>query len=294
MELLQLHYFCDSAKYESFAKVAQKYMVPTPSVASSIKRLEKELNCQLFDRYPNQIALNKNGQKLLNILAPAIEKIDSIPLLLSESLQDGREINILIRAMTNEITHCIFEYKKRHPEVNINITLNHPEEDYHNYHLVIDEKSDIYNDYDQYDVSETELILLVPKGHPLGKDKVNNSDLHNKTFVYPAKGSAVHRASDQFFARVGVTPNVAFYCDDLSIYKKSILAGIGIGIGRRHAYTSPVSKDFDVVQVPWFVSQILSIYYKPQDLFGNVKHFFDFIAYKDFFLKEEFPYIALS
>ena len=49
MELLQLRYFFDSAKTESFAKTAEKYMVPASSVSASVKRLEKELGCKLFE-----------------------------------------------------------------------------------------------------------------------------------------------------------------------------------------------------------------------------------------------------
>ena len=50
MELLQLRYFFDSAKNEHFAKTAEKYWVPASSVSASIKRLEEELGCKLFDR----------------------------------------------------------------------------------------------------------------------------------------------------------------------------------------------------------------------------------------------------
>ena len=44
MEMLQLRYFYESAQNESFAKTAEKYMVPTTSVSASVKRLEKEQN----------------------------------------------------------------------------------------------------------------------------------------------------------------------------------------------------------------------------------------------------------
>ena len=48
MEMLQLRYFYDSARTESFSKTAKKYMVPVSSVSASIKRLEKELDTELF------------------------------------------------------------------------------------------------------------------------------------------------------------------------------------------------------------------------------------------------------
>ena len=64
MDLLQLRYFFESAKNGSFSKTAKKYMVPLTSVSASIRRLEKELDCTLFDRTSNRVSLNANGRKL--------------------------------------------------------------------------------------------------------------------------------------------------------------------------------------------------------------------------------------
>ena len=48
MELLQLRYFYESAKNQSFSKTSEKYMVPLSSVSASIKRLEQEIKTDLF------------------------------------------------------------------------------------------------------------------------------------------------------------------------------------------------------------------------------------------------------
>ena len=61
MEFLQLRYFYESAKNESFALTAKKHMVPTSSVSASVKRLENELGTKLFDRSSNRITLNEKG-----------------------------------------------------------------------------------------------------------------------------------------------------------------------------------------------------------------------------------------
>ena len=72
MELLQLRYFYESACHESITKTAERYMVPPSSVSLSIKRLEQELGCPLFDRTGNRIRLNDNGRTLQNALATAL------------------------------------------------------------------------------------------------------------------------------------------------------------------------------------------------------------------------------
>ena len=64
MEMLQLRYFYESAKSQNFTITAQKYLVPVSAVSSSVKRLEKELGCQLFEREANRIRLNDSGRLL--------------------------------------------------------------------------------------------------------------------------------------------------------------------------------------------------------------------------------------
>ena len=43
MEILQLRYFFESAKNESFTKTAEKFMVPPSSVSASVRLLENSL-----------------------------------------------------------------------------------------------------------------------------------------------------------------------------------------------------------------------------------------------------------
>ncbi len=96
MEILQLRYFFESARNQSFAKTAEKYMVPLTSVSASIKRLEKELNCKLFDRHCNHIVLNENGIKLQNSLCMIFDELDKVVHSLSKKkIQTNRKLKYL-------------------------------------------------------------------------------------------------------------------------------------------------------------------------------------------------------
>ena len=63
MEILQLRYFFLSAKNENFTTTAKAFGVPTTAVSSSVRRLEEELGCKLFDRTHNRIMLNVKGRR---------------------------------------------------------------------------------------------------------------------------------------------------------------------------------------------------------------------------------------
>ena len=77
MEILQLKYFYESAKNQSFSKTAQKYMVPVSSVSASVKRLEKELRTSLFNRTGNRITLNEKGEQFFLSTKRALDELYS-------------------------------------------------------------------------------------------------------------------------------------------------------------------------------------------------------------------------
>lgn len=72
MEILQLRYFFLSAKNENFSTTAKIFNVPTTAVSSSVRRLEKELGCKLFDRTHNRISLNAKGRRFQQALCVCI------------------------------------------------------------------------------------------------------------------------------------------------------------------------------------------------------------------------------
>ena len=119
-------------------------MVPISSVSASVKRLEKELGCQLFDRSCNRISLNNNGKRLQRALYSVFSELDSAVEDLSAVCDDNREIKLLVRAMRSNVTDCIIEYSKRHPHITFKTVFDFDKTDFDNYDIIIDENNDSY------------------------------------------------------------------------------------------------------------------------------------------------------
>ena len=96
MDLLQLRYFYDSANYLSISKTAAKYGVPATSVSASIRRLEEELGCKLFDRTPNRISLNDKGMIMRDSLRKIFTEMDTMVEEVSGAVDDVKEIKFFI------------------------------------------------------------------------------------------------------------------------------------------------------------------------------------------------------
>ena len=124
MELLQLRYFYESAKNKSFTLTAKKYMVPTSSVSASVKRLERELGTNLFDRSSNRIELNERGYVFFGMLDEVFEKMGQTVAAITESTQQNASISVLIKARRMWITELIIQYKSQFPHVHFQISLS--------------------------------------------------------------------------------------------------------------------------------------------------------------------------
>lgn len=77
MDLTQLEYFRTIAEAGSMTRAAEMLHTSQPALSAMVKRLERELDAELFDRTPNRARLNGAGETVLahvhNILREAEE-----------------------------------------------------------------------------------------------------------------------------------------------------------------------------------------------------------------------------
>ncbi len=278
MEILQLKYFYESAKTENFSLTAQKYMVPTTSVSASIRRLEKELGCELFDRSPNKIMLNEKGKKLQQSLSLVFNELNQITSILTVPEEDTREIKLLVRAMRSIITDYIVEYKTMHPHLSFKTVFDFSETDYESYDIVIDDQPDIYTDYESFELCSMPIKLMASSNNPLCKKKLTLENLSKEPFLSMGEQSCLHRILMKFCKNAGFTPNIVVSTNDVLCYKKCLVSGVGIGIGRGEMAEQ---KDISYLNVTDFnVRQTVYAFYKKQAEYGNLEHFIKFLKNK--------------
>ena len=273
MELLQLRYFYESAKYESFAKTAEKYMVPTTSVSASIKRLENELGCKLFDRTANRITLNQNGKRLQQSLCLVFAELDGAVDALSAPKNDTREIRMLVRAIRSNVTERIIDYSAKHPHIAFATSFDFNEKDFEKYDIVIDRKCDAYPDREGFEICSMRLRIKAAAGHPLARKKHTLHEFFDQKFISWGEQSNMHQILMEACRRAGFTPPIAVSTNDKACYDRLIAAGVGIGIAREDASTEGVYLDVTDFDEHYTVYA----YYKKQAYYGNVKHFIDFL-----------------
>ena len=280
MEILQLRYFFESAKNQNFARTAEKYMVPATSVSASVKRLEKELGCELFDRSCNRITLNDNGRRLMQSLSVIFKELDGAVDALTSISTDTRKIKMLVRAMRGEITDHIIEYNSKHPQIVFKTVFDFDETNFENYDIIIDEKCDRYPEYEKFDLYTTKIRLSVYKKSPLCGEKLTLRQLSNQPFVSIGENSSMQKILINACKDAGFTPNIVVQSNDISCNRKFVDAGIGIGLSREYP-NARKSKNVEYLNVTDFnKTQTICCYFRKESVFGNVEHFLNFLKGK--------------
>jgi DNA-binding transcriptional LysR family regulator len=277
MEMLQLRYFYETAKLGSFAKTAEKYMVPPTSVSASVKRLEKELGCALFHRAHNRITLNEQGVRLQNSLRVVFRELDGAVTELSASAADDREIRILVRAMRMTIADRIIAYQKAYPQVRFKTVFDLEDTAIEDYDIIIDEQSDRYRDYESFALYHTRIRLCVCVGHPLVGQRLTLRQLKAQPFISIGKQNSMFRILTRACERAGFTPRVAVQSNDLLCEQRFFAAGLGVGLFREYDGAN-ASSERKVLNVTDFnETQTICGYYKSSGDYGNVRHFLRFL-----------------
>lgn len=278
MELLQLRYFFDSAKYMSISKTAEKYMVPSTSVSASIRRLEKELGCRLFERLPNRIVLNDQGRKLQQSLTVIFEELDRTVGSISDMADDTREIRILVKALRSIITDRVIQYKNKHANTRFQLIADFDETNLDDYDIIVDTKRDSYGRYESFELCKQRILICAASSSPLCGCKLRLEQLAQEPFANMSQHGNHYRILMDACGRVGFTPKLVAQVNDSACFMKIIGSGAALGVSGELALKTNNSFGVTALNVTDFKEyQTVCVYYKKESAYGNVRKFMDFL-----------------
>lgn len=226
MELLQLQYFCEAAKRESFTATAKVYGVPPSAVSQSIKRLESELATELFLRRANRIALNEKGRMFYERASRALALLEDA----RQELKDDGANRVRLSIFINRrlVMQTVEKFSRLHPQVDIvtKYTVSPAQEDFDL--IVTDALSE--DGYVREALIEEEILLAVHRDHPLAQGELTAQALAEAPFICTNQGSSLHRITQEICAVRGFSPRIVICSDDPLYIRKCVELGLGVAL----------------------------------------------------------------
>ena len=246
MDLLQLRYFCYAAKVQSFAEAAKHFRVPPSGISQSVKRLESELGCPLFDRSSNRIRLNESGTQFYRKAEEALSILDNA----KKSLQfeEKSVLRVLVENNRRPVTLAVEEFSKTHPYTSF--SLDYRPKEGETYDVVISDRAPKEGSYEALPLITEPFALAMRKDHPLAHHTSLHGELLKKErFVCMPKGHSLYDVLISFGHSHGFTPTLALESDDPDTVRHCIESGVGVGLVPAFSWKGSLSSQVCLIPV---------------------------------------------
>ncbi|MCI8649050.1 MAG: LysR family transcriptional regulator [Anaerotruncus sp.] len=130
LKIAVLEYFIALAESSSINEAAQKLYIAQPSLTKSLQSFEKELGVQLFLRKKSGIQLTEAGKKILPEAKQVVAYYNGWLNLSSQRTLEVVDVYIQSSFPNFILPNVVLQFKKLHPNVQINCTLNRTPEQY--------------------------------------------------------------------------------------------------------------------------------------------------------------------
>ncbi|WNB92139.1 LysR family transcriptional regulator [Bacillus sp. NEB1478] len=239
MDIRQLTYFNEVAKYKSFTKASNVLHLSQPTLSKMVRSLEGELDIELIDRSARQIELTEAGEIVYEQGKMILESLDNLSANLYDlmNLKKGK-IKIGIPPLIGFLffPRIIKEFKKQYPNIQLHLIE-------HGANKVEQEVSDglldlgvvvLPMDEGEFDIVSfisEQLMLFVHVSHPLSeKENVEMKDLQKESFILFSEGYALHDRIIQECSNAGFIPQIAYESSQWDFISEMIAENLGVSI----------------------------------------------------------------
>lgn len=238
MELRQLRYFLVVADELHFARAAERLHMTQPPLTVAIRRLERELGVQLFDRTTRSVALTAAGQAFRERVQAAVADLDDAAGDVTDVAagKSGKvRVGFVSSASYTAVPKAIRAFRQQRPR--IDLVLN-PLTSGEQIEQLLEGNLDLGLIRDPGDVpglslellSTEDLVVVLPESHPLAAaTEIRPHDLEGEPmilFPYRLMPGFVARVL-RLFDSLPTPPNVV----QQAIHQETVLGLVAAGLG---------------------------------------------------------------
>ena len=237
MEMQQLHYFVKAAELGGFTRAAEACFVSQPTLSQAIAKLEQELEQPLFERLGRRIQLTEAGRLLLERAQRILSLVDDARQAIANCDEEGKLIVGAIPTIAPYLVPAVLtSFAGAFPKARV-ILQEHvtasllrkclaAEIDLAVMALPVAEPR-----LEVLPLFEEELLLAMPKGHPLEKRRnVTLSDLEAYPMVLLNDGHCLSEQITAYCRRKHLQPVGTERVEQLATVQELVALGHGISL----------------------------------------------------------------
>lgn len=259
MEIQQLKYFLEIVKRGSFTAAAAELNISQSSLSKHLKALEEELGVRLLDRSTRSFKVTGAGEEFYEFASRTIEEYNEL-----QSKMDSHRDKIkrtltigTIPVMSQYgITSLIASFIKQQGDIDVGIIEGRSHEILE---LLDSRKIDLAfirtvslpgSGYKVRPLVDDELVLVVPKGHPLaGRESVDLSAAANESFILLDSGPGIHDLCLEACREAGFEPHILHEYTRIETIIGAVRESMGVSLLMRKVVEHFESKDISIVRL---------------------------------------------
>lgn len=234
--LRQLQIFVAVAQHESVSRAAESLALSQSAASTALTELERQTDCQLFDRAGKRVSLNALGHQLLPQAMALINQAKAI-----ENLLDGRSsfgslaVGATLTIGNYLATLLIGSFMQRHSECRVKLQVQNTanvvqQVAHYELDLGLIEGDCRHPDIEVQPWVQDELVVFCAPGHPLaGRGRASLAELTAEAWILRESGSGTRLTFEQALRTHLAELNVRLELEHTEAIKRAVESGLGIG-----------------------------------------------------------------
>jgi DNA-binding transcriptional LysR family regulator len=237
MDLRQLKFFAEIARFSNFTRAAEELHVAQPAVSTSIRKLEEELELILFNRQDRKVSLTAEGEILLGHARRILGDLKAAGQEMADLRGLGKgEVRVGVPPMMSAyfFPAIICAFAKRYPYLHLAVS---GEGAASIQKMIIQGELDmgviagghIPDNLEVRHILREEVVVCVPPDHPFtARSAVSLEEFARQPLIMFKEGYYQREMLFEEMKESGMTPEVVFETNLYTMVKSLVKKGLGI------------------------------------------------------------------
>ncbi|CAL9514656.1 HTH-type transcriptional regulator GltC [Streptomyces sp. enrichment culture] len=239
MELRQLEYFVAVAEERNFTRAAERVHISQSGVSAQIRRLERELGAELFDRSARTVTLTPAGRAALGHARAALAAAGAVEQTVGEvtGLIRGRLVaGMVIGCTVTPLFEALAAFHRAHPGVEISLLEENSDRLVEavragEVDVALVGAAEPPEGLDALTIVSERLVVAVPPGHPLAdRRRVTLRDVTAHPVVCMPPGTGLRTVFDRACAARDLRPAIALQASAADAITDLAARGLGVAV----------------------------------------------------------------